>query len=218
VKLPKRVRRHLAPDACWCRARRSWCLAAADRGATILDVTFALAIGTTITAVSVPVISGVVDDMRAAMAARYVAARIGTARLDAVRRSNSVALRFESADEDFVFAVFADGNDNGVRSADIRAGIDPALSSFERLRDTFPGVRFGLMPGIPDADGQPATGEDGVRIGSARLLSTSSDGSSTSGTLYIRSQRQQYAVRILGATGRTRMLHYQPQTRTWLAR
>ncbi|HET7220837.1 MAG TPA: hypothetical protein VFJ02_22445 [Vicinamibacterales bacterium] len=189
-----------------------------DRGATLLDVVFALTIGTTLTALSVPVVASVVDDMRASMAARYVAARIGAARLDAVRRSDAVALRFEPVGDDYRFGAFADGNGNGVRSTDIRAGVDPALAPPERLEDTFAGVCFGLMPGIPDADGQTGTGEDGVRVGSSSLLSMSSDGSSTSGTLYIRSRRQQYAVRILGVTGRTRMLQYQPENRVWLAR
>ena len=73
-------------------------------------------------------------------------------------------------------------------------------------RDKFPGVHFELMPGVPDADGEGGTGEDGVRIGSARLLTMSADGTATSGTLYIRGRRGQYAVRVLGVTGRTRML------------
>jgi type II secretory pathway pseudopilin PulG len=188
------------------------------RGATLLEVMFALALGATLTGLSVPVVSGTVDDMRAAMAARYVASRIGSTRIDAVRRSDIVALRFEPVGEDYMFATFGDGNSNGVRTAEIRAGVDPALGPFERLQDTFPGVRFALMPGVPDADGHAGTGEDGVRIGSSRLLSMSSDGTSSSGTLYIRGRRRQYAVRILGVTGRTRMLQYHAENRAWLTR
>ena len=36
----------------------------------------------------------------------------------------------------------------------------------------------------------------------------SADGTATSGTLYVRGRRVQYAVRVLGVTGRTRMLQY----------
>ena len=178
----------------------------------------ALSIGATATAISIPAVADAVEDMRASMAARYLAARVASTRLDAVRRSNAVALRFEAEGEDFRFGTFADGNGNGVRSTEIRAGVDPLLAPFERLRDTFSGVHFGLMAGIPDADGQLGTDEDGVRVGSSRLLSISPDGTATSGTLYLRSRRRQYAVRILGATGRARMLQYLPETRSWLAR
>jgi hypothetical protein len=166
----------------------------------------------------VPVAGNTIDDVRTSLAARYVAARIGSARIDAVRRSKATALRFESAAGDYTFAAYADGNGNGVRSAEIREGIDPVLTPFERLCDRFPGVRFELMPDIPDADGQPGTGRDGVRIGTSRLLSMSSDGTATSGTLYIRGRRRQYAVRVLGATGRTRMLQYRSGDRSWIAR
>ena len=59
----------------------------------------------------------------------------------------------------------------------------------QRLGDQFPGVTFGLLPGVPDADAQSGTGTDGVRIGTARILTMSPDGSSSSGTLYVRGRR-----------------------------
>jgi len=117
-----------------------------------------------------------------------------------------------------VFAPFADGNGNGVRTVDIRGGIDAALAGEECLKDRYPGVEFSLAPDVPDIDGRMGTGEDGVRIGTGQILTMSSDGTATSGTLYIRGRGGQYAVRVLGATGRTRMLQYQPGTRTWIDR
>jgi len=187
-------------------------------GATFVEILFGLTLGVTLTTLAVPAVTGVLDELRTGMAARYVAGRIGSIRLDAVRRSRSVALRFESASGDYIFASFGDGNDNGVRSADIRQGIDPSLGPFERLSDKFSGVRFELADNAVDADGQPGTGADGVRIGTARILTMSSDGTATSGTLYIRGRRSQYAVRVLGVTGRTRLLQYQERNRTWITR
>jgi len=187
-------------------------------GATFVELLFALTIGATAMGLAIPVVSGAVDELRTATAARYVAARIGSTRIDAVRRSCAVALRFESAGEDYIFAPFGDGNGNGVRTTEIRQGVDPALGPFERLRDKFPDVRFELMEGVPDADGQAGTGSEGVRIGTARILTMSSDGTATSGTLYIRGRRGQYAVRIMGVTGRTRMLQYDRGHRSWISR
>lgn len=187
-------------------------------GATYVEFLLALTVGTTFAATSIPLATAAIDDVRTAMAARYVASRIGAARLDAVRQSRAVALRFEPAAADYQFAPYADGNGNGVRSADIRDGTDPVLGPAERLQDRFAGVRFELGAGLPDADGQNGGTGDGVRIGTARILTLSSDGTATSGTLYIRGRRAQYAVRILGATGRTRMLQYSLGNRSWTNR
>ncbi len=192
--------------------------ASTDKGATLLEILFAVALTATAGALSIPVMGNTIDDVRTGMAARYVAGRLRSARMDAVRRSKATALRFEPVGEDYMFAGCADGNGNGVRSAEIGLGIDTVLGPRERLGDRFPNVRFELMPGVPDADGQIGTGTDGVRIGTARILTMSSDGTATSGTLYIRGRRRQYAVRVLGVTGRTRVLEYSPGDRLWTGR
>ena len=189
-----------------------------ERGLSVVELLFALATSVTVGALAMASTSAAIDEMRTAVAARYVAGRIGSARIDAVRRASAVALRFEAVDGDYVYAPYEDGNGNGVRTAEIRDGVDRPVGGFERLADKFPGVRFELAAGVPDADGQAGTGVDGVRIGAARILTMSPDGTATSGTLYVRGRRGQYAVRVLGVTGRTRMLQYQPGNRAWLSR
>jgi len=79
-------------------------------------------------------------------------------------------------------------------------------------------VRFGLLPGLPDVDGVADGGTEGVRIGTARMLTLSPNGTATSGTLYVQGRRAQYAVRVLGATGRTRILKYDTGAGTWISR
>jgi prepilin-type N-terminal cleavage/methylation domain-containing protein len=199
--------------------------APAERGLTLLELMFSVAIGATVAGLAVPLMGDAVDEMRTMSAARYMAGRINAARLDAVRHSRATALRFEALDageesgaRDYSFVPIGDWNGNGIRSAEIRDGIDRALGPPERLSDKFPQVRFELTAGAPDADAQPGTGPDGVRIGSGRILTMSLDGTATSGTLYIRGRRSQYAVRVLGVTGRTRLLQYLPHDRTWINR
>jgi Tfp pilus assembly protein FimT len=200
------------------RERRRAYACLREDGVTLLEVLFAMALATTVSALSMSLVGQTVDEVRTASAARYVAARIGAARAAAVRSSRTTALKFEAVDGDYRFSTFADGNGNGVRAAEIRDGTDPPVEPFERLSDKFPGVRFALTEGASDADGQERTGADGVRIGAARILSMSSDGTATSGTLYIRGRRVQYAVRVLGVTGRTRMLQYRAEDDTWINR
>ena len=66
-------------------------------------------------------------------------------------------------------------------------------------------------------DGLRNTSTDGVRIGTPKILTISPDGTATSGTLYVQGARAQYAVRVLGATGRTRVLKYEPGSRSWVS-
>lgn len=190
-----------------------------NRGFGLIELLFVLALGVTLTSIAVPLTADVVEETRVASAARNLAARIGGMRIDALKQSTCIGMRFQRAGpDDYSFELFVDGNGNGVRTAEISAGIDVRNGWPQRLGDQFPGVGFGLLPGIPDADAQSGTGTDGVRIGSARILTMSPDGTSSSGTVYVRGRRTQYAIRVLGATGRTRVLYFHPGKRQWIDR
>ena len=185
-------------------------------GSTVLELLFVVSVMATLAGIAVPAASSTVDHLRAAGAARYVSGRIATARLEAIRRSTTVALRFDPIGADYTMSSFIDGNGNGLRAMDISRGVDRPSGRAERLDEHFAGAAFGLLPGVPDMDGGTAS-PDGVRIGSSSFLSLAPDGSATSGTLYIHSRRGQYAVRILGATGRVRIFRYDSGVRTWIS-
>lgn len=190
-----------------------------DAGYTLVELLLAGAVMMTLAGISIPLTSDALDALRTSTAARFVAATVIEARMQAIRRSANVALRFEPAGGDYRFAEYFDGNGNGVRTVDIAAGSDPLLKAHRLLRDDFAGVSFGLPPGVPDVDGvRSLAATDGVRVGVSRILSLGPDGTATSGTLYIHGRRQQYAVRVLGATGRTRLLRFDPATGTWISR
>jgi hypothetical protein len=135
-----------------------------------------------------------------------------------VLRSASVAVVFtQDSAGAYAFAVYVDGNGNGVLSRDISRGIDRRIGAVERLSDQFSGVDFGAIPGLPpiDAGGTPA-GSDPIRLGSGNSASFAPLGSATSGTLYLRGRGgAQYAVRIFGDTGRTRRLKFDRAVRQW---
>jgi hypothetical protein len=138
--------------------------------------------------------------------------------MTAIRRSTRIGVRFQAAaGGEYRFAAYVDGNGNGVRAGDIAAGVDAELAPAQRLRDRFSGVSFGLVPGVPDVDGEDGIA-DGVRIGISRILTLGPDGTATPGTLYVRGRRAQYAVRVLGATGRIRLLAFDSGRRQWMPR
>ncbi len=189
-----------------------------DEGLTLLELVFVVALAAVLTGVAVPLTGDALDDARTSAASRYVAGQIVSSRMDAINRSRSVALRFEASTPDYRVGRYIDGNGNGVRVAEIRRGVDPPDGISKQIGDDFPNVRFGLAEGLPDADGVRNTGTDGVRIGASNILTMSPDGTATSGTLYLQGRRAQYAVRVLGATGRTRVLKYDTGRRMWINR
>jgi type II secretory pathway pseudopilin PulG len=197
--------------------RRNQSSGLAPPGFTVVELLLAIGVIAAVLAMSVPISSTAMDDVRTAMAARYVEGRIMDARMRAVTRSAYVGLRFEASSGDYRVAEFLDGNGNGIRTAEIHAGVDRQRGSAALLRESFSGVSFGLRPEIPDIDGVVMAG-DGVRIGTSRLLTLGPDGTATSGTLYVRGRRSQYAVRVLGATGRTRVIRFDVGTRRWISR
>jgi hypothetical protein len=95
--------------------------------------------------------------------------------------------------------------------------VDVPTATSRQLASDFRGVHFGLAIGISDVDGIRNSNSDGVRIGTARILTLSPDGTATSGTLYLQGGHAQYAVRVLGATGRTRVLKYESGSRSWVS-
>ena len=189
-----------------------------DNGLTLIELLFVIALMAVLLGMAVPVGGDVIDDLRTAAAARYLAGRITNGRLDAINRSRAVALQFLASTPDYQFAPYVDGNGNGVRTSDIGAGLDPPAGTPRQIGEDFRGVRFGLSAGVPDVDGLRTTNTDGVRIGTPRILTMSPDGTATSGTLYLQGRHAQYAVRVLGATGRTRVLKYETGDRTWISR
>ena len=187
-----------------------------DQGLTLIELVFVISLVAVIAGVAIPVTGDALDNARTCSAARYLAGQIVTSRMDAVNRSRAVALWFDASTPDYRIRRYVDGNGNGVRASEIRSGIDKPDGNEKRIADDFPNVRFGLAEGLPDADGVRGTGTDGVRIGTARILTMSPDGTATSGTLYIQGKRAQYAVRVLGATGRTRVLEFDWGRQAWI--
>jgi hypothetical protein len=172
----------------------------------------------TVSAVAIPETLATIDDSRAAAAARYVSTRLQRARMEAVTRSGSAALRLTRQSDHYDFTTYIDTNHNGVLSKDIQSGIDRVIQPADRLGDHFPGVDFGAIPGLPAVDpSSTAPGSDPIRLGSSDMVTFTSTGTATSGSLYIRGRRNaQYVVRVYGETGKTRVLKFLPGSSQWI--
>lgn len=191
-----------------------------SRGYSLIELLVSATVLVIVAAMAVPLVLYSAEQARTAAAARYLAGRIAVARMEAVKRSAYVALRIERHDGHYHFGTYVDGNGNGVRSADIARKIDFSLAPAELLENHFSGVTFGLHEGVlPVTPDESLAGGDPIRLGRSDLLSFSPLGSATSGTLYIRGEgKQQFAVRVLGVTGRVSVLRFDFPNRRWAAR
>jgi type II secretory pathway pseudopilin PulG len=184
---------------------------------SLIDLIFALGIAATLAAVGVPSVSAGLDDLRANAAARYVSGRLQQVRMQAIRRNAGIAMRFTQDTAGFHFEMYADGNGNGVLTRDIQSGVDPSVSPVDRLSDRFKDVEFGALAGLPSVDpGGTPPGIDPIRFGVSDMAVFTATGTSSSGSVYLLSRGgAQYAVRVYGETGRTRILKFHPGSGLW---
>lgn len=173
------------------------------------EVLFVVGLITLVCAMVVPQLLAGLDRSRGLAAARYLASRVALARMQAISRSATIAFRFQEEPGGVAFEIFEDGNRNGVRARDIQERIDVPIEPATRLWELFPGAAIGLAPDSPAAGAvQLAGGSD--------LLAFTPLGTATSGTVHVRGPDDtQWAVRVLGATARTRLLRFDARARQW---
>lgn len=166
-------------------------------------------------------------------AARFLVMQIRQARQEALQRSTTVGIRFETEGKRVRFRPYADGNGNGLRTRDIEDGIDTPIAAARGLEDDFAGTGFGVVATLPpiDAGGdglQP--GDDPIRVGTSHMVSFGPTGRGSSGTVYVRGSAgggggsasggggRQFAVRVFGQTGRVRLLEFRASDQQWIER
>lgn len=185
-------------------------------GYAFIELLFAAGLAATLGAIAVPGLLGAIDEYRAIGAVRYLTTRLARARMEAIVRSSDVAVRFVEDANGYTYAVYLDGNNDGVRTRDIERGTDIPLVRSERLSNHFPGVGFAVPAGLPPVDGGSPTDGDPLKLGSSNLLSFSALGTSSSGSIYVRGRNgSQFVIRAFGETGKVRALKFESASRRW---
>lgn len=113
--------------------------------------------------------------------------------------------------------VLTDGNGNGVKVADVAAGIDRPVGA-ARLAFAEGTARLAIARQVPTTDhgGMLTAGSAPVRFGIAPYISFSPRGTGSSGSIHISGpDGAPYAIRVLGSTGRLRLLCLNDQAFRW---
>ncbi len=189
------------------------------RGLTSIELVVALAAAGALAAATA---SGAFQ-LQSALAVRSAAAELSAAflraRAYALTKGIAVALKFRKDGGRWEWALFRDGNGNGVRNAEIASGVDRSLG----LAIVWPraDVRPGILKGTPVPDpGSPGSSldrlDDPIRFNSSDLCSFSPLGESTPGSVYLWDGRDRMAVvRVFGRSAKVRTLFHYRGEKSW---
>jgi hypothetical protein len=156
------------------------------------------------------------------LAATEIAGALRLARSSAIGRGKNVAVRFHiDASARVAFALYVDGDGDGVRSRDIDAGVDRRLGPPRDLRHFGLRARLGFPAGVRPRDpGDPGRRldrlHDPIRFNRSDLASFGPLGQSTPGSVYVTDGHYHLlAVRVYGRTGKVKIVRYDPESETW---
>ncbi len=191
-----------------------------SRGVTLPELLVVLALGAMLLLASAPTLAHLRSAGRTAAAAREIAVTLQALRWRSVATGTSHGLSFGVDATGWSYRIVRDGNGNGLRTAEIGSGVDPALTTVVRLEHRLAPVRFGLpasssIPEIPPRPGTIPDRSDPVAFGRSNLVSFSPLGTSSSGTLYVTDGRELCGIVLFGPTARLRVWRYDGRSRTW---
>jgi len=191
------------------------------RGLTLAELMAALALTAIILLMALPTLASMRTEGRVAAGAREIAMSFHALRWKSVAQNRNHGLLFERLEDGWVWFEVRDGNGNGLRSAELRSGIDETLSGPHRLgdRDGLIGLGFppaDRLPEIPPRSGAIEALHDPVKFGRSDLVSFSPLGSASSGTVYLTDGRYKlYAVVLFGPTARVRVWRLDIREGVW---
>jgi len=193
----------------------------AQKGFQLIELLVVLAVLASLLTLGVPPLLRSTDDLRLHMAAGEIVGVLRSSRSFALRYSANVAVKFNTGKNGVVtFALYRDGNGNGVLSRDIASGKDPLVMPPQSLKFLGRDVVFGFPPGPPPRD--PGTGKpmdrlnDPIRFNDSDLASFSPLGTSTPGSLYLcNGSGHLMVVRVFDLTGKVSVLTYDAKARIW---
>lgn len=191
-----------------------------QRGFTLFEIVTLLVILGIIVLVSVPAFAS----MRRRAALRAATAELRSVfhltRMRAISRGVNCGMKFSRIGDVWYFAVYEDGDHDGIRNDDITKGVDILLDPPRVVFPSSRAVDIGMLAiSIKDPDGDPLPPTKApVAFNRSTICSFSPLGESTPGTIYITDRvRDLWCVRVYGATAKIRVLRYVPKTKKWVA-
>jgi hypothetical protein len=189
----------------------------ADAGLSLFELLLALTAITWMLVIATPGVTRLRQEVSLRSAVHEASVAFYLARSYAISKNRNVGLKFRKNGDRYEWALYADGNGNGVRTAEIASGVDRYLGlSYPWTRnDVLPGIMTGTR--VPDPSGGYLDRiDDPIRFNSSDICSFSAMGECTPGSVYLWDARDGMAVlRVFGGTAKLRSLYYRRGERGW---
>ena len=162
-----------------------------ERGYQLIELLIAMAISSLVLVLGIPPLLSLAAGLRVELAAAEVASTFHVARAYAIRHDANVGLKFQvDADGTVTWALFRDGDGDGVLTADILSGDDPQVLPRTRIAHLGRQIHFGFPPGrAPRDPGDPRRRlsglDDPIRFNRSDIAAFSPLGTATPGTVYV---------------------------------
>ena len=153
-------------------------------------------------------------------ASQEVASVFFQARSRAVHRNAYSGVKWTSYGGDLTLEIHDDGDGDGVRNDDIDSGVDPLVFGPVSVRNRWPKVKVGFIPGFTarDPKGNPVGDlSDPIRFGRSDIASFSPVGDCSPGSVWLGDDRSRQAlVRLTPGTATIGIYEWVAARRSWI--
>lgn len=188
-------------------------------GYSLAEMLVTLAIIGLFSLIAVPAFGSMQRKMALRAATQELRSIFHVARMRAIARGRHAGLKFLQVGGEWTFAMYDDGDGDGLRNDDISRSVDKLVAPPRVVLPESRAITIGLLNyTIKDPDGDDLVPDDSpVQFGRSQLCSFSPFGESSPGTIYITDRgRDLWAVRVYGATAKIRVTRYDRDRRKWV--
>lgn len=187
-------------------------------GFTLAEVLTVIAIVGLFVSISFPAFAQYRRNQGLRAAAKEIRTIFHLARSRAIARGANCGVKFSLSGTRWVYAIYDDGDGDGVRNDDIRSGRDDVFAAAREVLREEHFADIGITGSVKDPDGRGilSSASSPIRFNASTLCSFSPDGSSTPGSIFLTDGNGGVSVvRVYGTTAKIRVLRYHPDRGTW---